>query len=88
MSLVKTTIIGTGQFNCPHCGVERTYDHQRLQKYKSLLFIPLRPEGDPWELIACQICGKSYNLDVLQFKPTKPQKDANRRNNRRQFLPK
>lgn len=74
--------VGGGEFFCPHCQRQRTYEHKRGKNYFSLYFIPIIPMGDSGEFIECQSCGMSYNLDVLNFKPERPSADVNQLLNR------
>lgn len=64
--------IKTGTFFCPHCQKERHYDHKQGKTYFALYFIPILPIGDAGEFIECQHCGRTYSLEVLNFKPTMP----------------
>ena len=70
--------IDTGSFYCPHCGKERQYDHKQVKNYFALYFIPVFPIGDGDEFIECQTCHRSYALDALKFKPSRPQNDVAR----------
>lgn len=70
--------VGKGKFFCPHCQRERNYERKAGKQYFTLYFIPLIPMGDATEFIECTHCGKSYNADVLDFKPAKATPDAAR----------
>lgn len=74
----KFKTIKTGEFNCPHCGKPRKFEHKQTKNYFALYFIPLLPIGDGKEFIECRTCGRTYALDVLAFKPSKPQNDVAR----------
>lgn len=37
----RDKLVGTGQFQCPHCGTLRPYEHHRIDNYFALYFIPL-----------------------------------------------
>jgi uncharacterized protein (UPF0212 family) len=71
-------VVDTGQFNCPHCGKPREYQHKHGRNYFTVYFIPIFPIGEAHEFIECTTCGRSYAQDVLKFKPSKPQPDVAR----------
>ena len=74
----KTKAIGKGKFNCPHCQREREYERKKAKRYFSLYFIPLIPMDDIGEFIECQTCHRSFALEVLDYRPSKPQNDTAR----------
>ena len=74
----KTKSVGKGKFNCPHCQREREYERKKAKRYFSLYFIPLIPMDDIGEFIECQTCHRSFALEVLNYKPSKPQNDMAR----------
>lgn len=69
-------VIASGEFNCPHCGKVREYDHKHGKNYFAVYFIPIFPIGDEGEFIECRSCQRTYALDVLNFKPARPQHDV------------
>ncbi len=70
--------VDTGEFFCLHCQQTRAYEHKQGKNYFALYFIPLFPIGEAGEFIECQKCHRSYGLEVLNFKPSKPQSDVAR----------
>ncbi|MBI1278492.1 MAG: zinc-ribbon domain-containing protein [Anaerolineaceae bacterium] len=62
--------IGTGQFYCPHCQTQRTYERKQAKRYFTLYFVPLIPMGDLGEYVECQTCHRTFQADVLTMKPT------------------
>jgi hypothetical protein len=65
----KESTIGTGQFFCPRCQRTVDFQHQRVQRYFTLYFIPLFPTATLGEYIACRSCGGKYKPEVLRMKP-------------------
>lgn len=61
--------IGSGQFYCPHCQAQRTYEHKQAKRYFTLYFVPLIPMGDLGEFVECQTCHITYKTDVLSIEP-------------------
>jgi len=62
--------IGSGQFYCPHCQTQRSYERKQAKRYFTLYFIPLIPMGDLGEFIECQTCHMAFSVDVLKLKPS------------------
>src|SRR5881396_2577280 len=60
--------IGTGQFYCPRCQAQRTYEHKQAKRYFTLYFVPLIPMGDLGEFVECQTCHMTFKTDVLTMK--------------------
>lgn len=73
---VKTEAISEGEFFCPACQARRRYVRKRGKNYFALYFIALFPIGEGSEFIECQQCGRSYNVDVLKQKLSKPQPEV------------
>ena len=73
---VKMETTGEGLFFCPSCQKERNYLRKKRKNYFALYFVPLIPLSDAGEIIECQHCGRSYNLDVLKQKLSKPQPEV------------
>jgi hypothetical protein len=71
--------LGTGNFYCSKCEVQRPYRYKKLVRYFTLFFIPLFPLGTLSEYVECQVCGRTYTTEVLQAASTTstpiPEKD-------------
>lgn len=68
--------IDDGTFSCPHCAEERSY---RLEQQRDAIFVfgvPVLSRKATRELVICEACGGSFNLDVLRFTPSQPQRGA------------
>lgn len=72
----KYRTVGTGQFHCLHCMRTRDYERKQAKTYFALYFIPIFPLSDGGEFIECTTCRRTYALDVLNYKPSKPQPDV------------
>jgi len=58
--------IGTGgTFHCPHCGVDRQYQHREARRWFTLFWIPLIPLKVLGTFIECTACQSSYDERVL-----------------------
>lgn len=69
----RYTVIATGQFNCPHCGVPRVYEHKEVHESVFFFGMPVGQQERQDDLVECTYCGYGYNTDVLKFRPSKPQ---------------
>jgi len=60
----------SGEFHCPNCNVQRTYNKKYVQDWFTLYFIPTFPVGSKKnEHIECEECSSIYHLDVIDHKP-------------------
>lgn len=57
--------LGTGQFHCAKCEIQRPYRHKKIVRYFTLFFIPLFPLGKLSEYVECQVCGRTYQPEIL-----------------------
>jgi len=66
------SLVATGTFHCPVCGVDRGYGLRRPRAWFHLFFIPLVPlrHGDP--VVECDVCRSRFSPDVLEV-PTSEQ---------------
>jgi len=56
----STSVVNTGEFNCPVCGPGRTYAHKEVKRWFTLYFIPLIPLGTAGAYVECQSCAKTF----------------------------
>lgn len=59
------TVIGTGEFYCPRCGVDTPYQHLKLRRWFTLFFLPLIPLQVLGTCIECTRCKGQYTEAVL-----------------------
>ena len=60
----------SGEFHCPNCNTQRTYNKKYVQDWFTLYFIPTFPVGSKKnEHIECEECSSIYHLDVIDHKP-------------------
>lgn len=67
--------VGTGSFYCPKCQTTRQYEHKKGKNYFTLYFVPVFPIGDLGELVECQTCRMTFQLEVLKLKALPPKLD-------------
>jgi len=68
-SRTMTSSQGAGVFNCPRCGMQRNYDHKKLNRWFTLYFIPCIPMGSAGDYVECISCGGTYGSEVLSYDP-------------------
>jgi hypothetical protein len=61
--------IAEGDFFCPTCGGDRTFQRREARRWFTLFFIPLIPMQKRGEVIRCTTCGTNFNESVLS-RPT------------------
>ncbi|HEX2620849.1 MAG TPA: zinc-ribbon domain-containing protein [Phototrophicaceae bacterium] len=61
----KQKVVGTGEFECPHCQTIRLYERKEVRSHISLYFIPLIPVGKAHEIVECTFCHRAFSADVL-----------------------
>lgn len=66
---VRHKTLSTGQFYCPQCKTQRSYELRRARNYFALYFIPIIPMNTVGEYVTCQTCGTNFKPDVLQMVP-------------------
>lgn len=75
-------IVGEGEFHCPRCSMQASYQQTAVKRYFTLYFIPLIPMGNAGEFIECKSCSGTYAMEVLTYDPAVERKktiDAYRR---------
>ncbi|MFA6044885.1 MAG: zinc ribbon domain-containing protein [Phycisphaerales bacterium] len=64
-----TSTVTSGNFFCPSCMQESTYQHRRVRRFFTLYFIPLIPLDTAGEFVQCGVCQGQFNMRVLSLKP-------------------
>jgi hypothetical protein len=69
-SLLK--VLGVGEFRCPDCQADRSYQLVRPRRWFTMFFIPVIPLkwGEPF--VRCSVCTSGFSEDILSV-PTNKQ---------------
>ncbi|MFN0264330.1 TerB family tellurite resistance protein [Tepidamorphus sp. 3E244] len=54
-----------GDFFCPKCNDQTSYQAKEVRRWFSLLNVPLLPMAHPEGVVECTICNGTYELNVL-----------------------
>ncbi len=65
----KTTILERGQFFCPTCSQERSYEHKAVKKIATFFFVPVANFGELGRYVECQYCHETFRQEVLNYHP-------------------
>ncbi len=71
-----TSVVSTGQFNCPQCADVRTYSLKQVRSFFTLYFIPLIPLNVAGRYIECHSCGGTFVEDVITYDPEKQRRET------------
>lgn len=66
----RSKTMGQGSFHCPHCGVDRTYDHRQARRWFTLFWIPIIPLKVLGTFVECTVCKKGFDERVLSMPTT------------------
>jgi len=61
-------VVERGQFTCPRCGPEQTYERKHAKRWFTLYFIPVFPVGDLGQFVECGLCHGTYKVEVLSLR--------------------
>ncbi|HSD84838.1 MAG TPA: zinc-ribbon domain-containing protein [Anaerolineae bacterium] len=64
---VRYKTISTGQFSCPQCRTQRTYELRQARNWFALYFIPIIPLNTIGEFVTCLTCGTQFAQEVLSM---------------------
>ncbi|MDH6227050.1 hypothetical protein M2169_004020 [Streptomyces sp. MJP52] len=64
------TDAGEGEFFCPGCGGDRTYQRMRGQVRFTVLGVPLLDRGETGPVVRCAACGGRFGAEVLDHPTT------------------
>jgi predicted RNA-binding Zn-ribbon protein involved in translation (DUF1610 family) len=64
-----TSRLNSGQFHCPRCQAQVSYDLQESRPYFTIYFIPLFPVGSGQRYVECRRCGGTFREEVLDMQP-------------------
>ena len=65
-----TTTPQTGNFFCPQCNGQTTYQLKRVRRFFTLYFIPLIPLDKVGEYVECPRCQGTYDIGILDYDPS------------------
>lgn len=66
------SLVATGTFHCPVCGVDRGYRLRRPRAWFHLFWIPLIPLRQGRPVVECDVCRSKFSPDALEV-PTSEQ---------------
>jgi zinc-ribbon family len=66
------SLVATGTFHCPVCGVDRSYRLRNPRAWFHLFWIPLIPLRRGESIVECDVCRSRFRADVLAV-PTSEQ---------------
>lgn len=64
-----TTTPDAGQFCCPRCGPDHSYQKKKVRRFFTLYFIPVIPLNELGQYVECQQCRGTYDVAVLDYDP-------------------
>ena len=56
---------GEGSFHCSKEGAEKAYELRRVNRWITLLYVPVVPLGTLGQYVKCKSCKARYGLEVL-----------------------
>src|SRR5262245_2557271 len=59
--------IGNGNFFCPACQEETSYDHQQIRTWGTLFFIPVIPMAAGQRYVQCRQCQGTFVEAILNL---------------------
>lgn len=65
----RESTIEQGAFNCPRCGMNRTYQHIQVKRWFTLYFIPIFPIGTVGDYVQCDSCSGTFGAEVKSAMP-------------------
>lgn len=65
-----TTTPEKGDFFCPQCNGQTSYQLKRVRRFFTLYFIPLIPLDKVGEYVECPRCQGTYDIDILDYDPS------------------
>lgn len=68
---VLRAVLGTGEFHCPQCGGDTTYQRIQPRQWFTLFFIPVIPLKRFDTHVECTRCGTAYLEEVLSAPTTR-----------------
>lgn len=64
-----TKVVGGGQFHCPTCDGRENYSIKKVERYSTVLSIPLRATELLGEYVECQRCMGTYPPEAVHYDP-------------------
>lgn len=61
----RAKILKQGQFYCPHCQQQRSFEHHQVRSYFTLFFMPLLPLEKLADYVECKSCEHSFPPQIL-----------------------
>ena len=64
-----TSVVETGQFNCPQCGTPQEFRLKQVRNFFTLYFIPLIPLDIAGRYIECGSCRGTFEEEMKTYDP-------------------
>ena len=64
-----TSVIETGQFNCPQCGTPQEFQLKQVRNFFTIYFIPLIPLDIAGKYVECGSCRGTFDEEIKSYDP-------------------
>ena len=71
----ETTTVATGEFYCPECNAQTSYNHDQVHEKVTVFFIPIANLNLLGEYIECQNCFNTYKMEILDYNPEEEEEE-------------
>jgi len=71
----ETSTVATGEFYCPECNAQTSYNHDQVHEKVTVFFIPIANLNLLGEYIECQNCFNTYKMEILDYNPEEEEQE-------------
>ena len=71
----ETSTVATGEFYCPECNAQTSYNHDQVHEKITVFFIPIANLNLLGEYIECQNCFNTYKMEILDYNPEEEEQE-------------
>lgn len=64
-----TSVVESGQFNCPQCGSPQSFNLKQVRNFFTLYFIPLIPLDIAGRYVECNSCRGTFEEGITSYDP-------------------
>lgn len=66
----RRRVVGSVEFVCPRCGLDRSGDEIAIRSWRCLGHVPVLPVGDEERAVSCVECARQCDIGVLEIPTT------------------